>query len=49
MSLQLTHYYRYPPDAYKKEHSKMAGNSEEEHEKTIEEIIKEMEDDMDDM
>lgn len=40
---------RYPPDAYKKEHKKMAGKTVEDSEKTIEEIIKEMEDDMDDL
>lgn len=37
---------RYPPDAYKKE---IAGKSKEEDEKTIEELIKEMEDDMEDL
>lgn len=39
---------RYPPDAYKKEHKKMAGKPDDDTEKTIEEIIKEMDDDMDD-
>ena len=40
---------RYPPDAYKKEHKKMAGKVEDDTEKTIEEIIKDMEDEMDDL
>jgi predicted transcriptional regulator len=34
---------RYPPDAYKKEHKKNSGKSEDVNEKSIEEIIKEME------
>jgi hypothetical protein len=37
---------RYPPDAYKKE---IAGKGKEDDEKTIEELIKEMEDDMEDL
>jgi 26S proteasome regulatory subunit N3 len=37
---------RYPPDAYKKE---IAGKGKEDDEKTIEELIKEMEDDMDEL
>lgn len=40
---------RYPPDAYKKEHKKMSGTEDKDTEKTIEEIIKEMEDDMDEL
>ena len=37
---------RYPPDAYKRELS--AGDKTKQEEKTIEELIKEMEDDMED-
>lgn len=36
----------YPPDAYKKE---IAGKGKTDDEKSIEELIKEMEDDMDDL
>jgi hypothetical protein len=37
---------RYPPDAYRKELAAQSGTKDREDEKTIEELIKELEDDM---